>query len=110
MWRMLTSQAKDLQVELLDHASQGDRGSATWRATYTFSQTGRRVVNLVDSTFRFKDGLIAEQKDHFDFWRWSRQAIGPAGWALGWSPMLKATLRRRARASLDRFLAQQPPT
>jgi len=108
MWRMLTAQATDLKVELLDRSTRDDRGAATWRATYTFSQTGRRVVNLVDSSFRFDNGLIAEQRDEFDFWRWARQALGPLGLCLGWSPLVRGTVRRRARASLDRFLASHP--
>jgi hypothetical protein len=107
MWRMLTGQAHDLQVELLEHATKEDRGAATWRATYTFSQTGRKVVNLVDSSFRFDGGLIAEQRDDFDFYRWSRQALGPMGMLLGWSPIVKAAVRKRARASLDRFMGQR---
>src|SRR5438094_10476134 len=47
MWRMLTGQAKDLEIELKEHDARGDRGSARWLATYTFTQTGRRVVNDV---------------------------------------------------------------
>ena len=56
MWRMLTGQAKDLRIELLDHDTQGERGSAHWRAHYTFSQTGRPVINDVRASLRFADG------------------------------------------------------
>ena len=56
MWRMLTGRAKDLEVELLEREADGERGSARWRATYTYSQTGRPVVNDVRGTFRFADG------------------------------------------------------
>ena len=107
MWRMLTSQASDLRVVLLDHQADGDRGSARWRAHYTFSQTGRPVVNDVRASFRFADGLIADHRDEFDFHRWARQALGPAGLLLGWTPVLKAAVRRRARANLDEFLARE---
>ena len=51
MWRMLTGQAKDLRIELIDHDTQGERGSAHWRAHYTFSQTGRPVINDVQASF-----------------------------------------------------------
>ena len=47
MWRMLTERGTDLRVELLERSVDGDRGSARWRAHYTFSQTGRPVVNDV---------------------------------------------------------------
>ena len=107
MWRMLTGQAKDLGVELLEHdADDSDGGSARWRATYTFTQTGRPVVNDVRATFRFRDGLIADHVDDFSFHRWSRQALGPVGTLLGWTPILKRATQRKARASLDRYMRQ----
>jgi ketosteroid isomerase-like protein len=104
MWRMLTGQAKDLQIELLSHEADGSSGYANWRATYTFTQTGRPVVNNVRASFRFADGLIAEHRDVFDFYTWARQALGPTGMLLGWTPMVRATVQGRARASLDKFL------
>jgi ketosteroid isomerase-like protein len=106
MWRMLTGQAKDLRVELLEHEADDDRGSAHWRAHYTFTQTGRPVVNDVHASFRFADGLIAEHTDDFGFHRWARQALGPPGLLLGWTPVLRAATQRRARASLDAFMAK----
>jgi hypothetical protein len=105
MWRMLTGRADDLEVELLDHEADGDRGSARWVAHYTFTQTGRPVKNCVHASFRFADGLIAEHRDEFDFHRWSRQALGTPGLLLGWTPLLRAAVRRRARAGLDEFMA-----
>jgi ketosteroid isomerase-like protein len=105
MWRMLTGRADDLKVELLEHEAEDDRGSARWVARYTFTQTGRPVENEVRASFRFADGLIAEHRDEFDFHRWSRQALGTPGLLLGWTPLLRAAVRRRARASLDEFLA-----
>jgi ketosteroid isomerase-like protein len=105
MWRMLTGQAKDLRIELLSHGAEGSTGYANWRATYTFTQTGRAVVNNVRASFRFAGGLIAEHRDVFDFYTWSRQALGPTGMLLGWTPMVRATVQGRARASLDKFMA-----
>jgi SnoaL-like domain len=105
MWRMLTGRADDLKIELLEHEADGDRGSARWLAHYTFTQTGRPVRNDVRARFQFSDGLIAVHCDEFDFHRWSRQALGTAGMLLGWTPILRASVRRRARASLDEFMA-----
>lgn len=107
MWRMLTSGADDLEIELREHEADGERGSAHWIARYTFSQTGRPVVNDVRASFRFADGLMAEHVDEFDFHRWARQALGPPGLLLGWTPIVRNAVRRRARASLDEFLAAQ---
>jgi ketosteroid isomerase-like protein len=105
MWRMLTGRAKDLRVELLEREATGDRGSARWRAHYTFTQTGRFVVNDVRASFRFSDGRIVDHRDEFDFHGWARQALGLPGLLLGWTPLLRSSVRRRARAGLDEFRA-----
>jgi SnoaL-like domain len=110
MWRMLTGRADDLKIELLEHEADDDRGSARWIADYTFTQTGRPVTNDVRATFRFAQGLIAEHRDDFDFHRWSRQALGTPGLLLGWTPILRASVRRRARAGLDEFMAGEVHT
>ena len=106
MWRMLTGRSEDLRVELREHHADDATGSAHWRATYTFTQTGRPVVNDVHARFRFKDGLIAAHRDDFSFHRWSRQALGTPGLLLGWTPVLRGATQRKARASLDQYLAR----
>ena len=105
MWRMLTERSEDLSVELADHEAGDDSGSAHWIARYTFGQTGRPVVNDVHARFRFADGRIAEHVDEFSFYAWARQALGPPGLALGWTPLLPRLLRRRALDDLERFSA-----
>ena len=105
MWRMLTSRAKDLSVELVSRDADRVPGRRTGFAHYRFAQTGRPVVNDVHSQFRFVDGLIAAQVDDFDFHRWSRQALGLPGLLLGWTPMLRGSVQRKARAGLDKYLA-----
>jgi ketosteroid isomerase-like protein len=102
MWRMLTSQASDLRVVLDEH----DDTSARWTARYTFGQTGRPVVNRVHATFAFDDaGLITSHTDRFDFHRWARQALGPTGLLLGWTPIVRNAVRQRADRSLEKFMA-----
>jgi ketosteroid isomerase-like protein len=105
MWRMLTGRAKNLEVTLSEHEASDSRGSAHWLADYTFS-TGRRVHNDVRAEFRFERGLIAEHRDSFSFYAWARQALGPVGLALGWTPVLRGKVQRQARQGLDEFLAQ----
>jgi ketosteroid isomerase-like protein len=103
MWRMLTRTARDLKVELAEH----DERSAHWIATYTFSATGRPVVNDVHATFKIQDGLIVDHVDAFSFWKWSRQAIGTKGLLLGWTPFLRAKVSGTAKAGLDKFIAKE---
>ena len=103
MWQMLTEGAGDLRVELLEHEADEERGSAHWRAHYTFTQTGRPVINDIHASFRFKDGKIAEHRDEFSFHRWARQALGPMGLLLGWTPLVRSKVRGQAGARLEQY-------
>ena len=107
MWRMLTGTARDFSLELLEHDADAATGRAHWRAHYTFSQTGLPVVNDVHAAFRFADGLIVDHVDTFDFSRWAGQALGIRGRLLGWTPFLRSAVRARARAGLERFVANE---
>ena len=110
MWKMLASApGSDLRVELLEHDAAADRGNAHWRAHYTFSESGRPVVNDIRAKFRFRDGLIVEHKDEFSFHRWARQALGPVGLILGWTPIVRSAVRRKAAAKLAQFAAPGGP-
>jgi hypothetical protein len=104
MWTMLTGNADDLSVVVRDVTADDETGSAHWTATYTFSATGRKVVNEIDASFRFRDGKAVEHNDRFSMWRWSRQALGPAAFALGSNPVGQMLIRRRARGQLDAYM------
>jgi len=103
MWRMLTARADDLEVVLDEAHSEGDTGRAHWTATYTYTQTGRPVVNRIEARFRFAGELIAEQVDSFSLRHWARQAIGPRTVLLGLTPLLGVAVRKQARGRLDQF-------
>ena len=103
MWRMLTSRAKDFSVVFDQVRADVRSGSAHWVATDLFSQTGRTVVNDIQARFVFRDGLICEHHDHFDLWRWSRQALGAKGLLLGWTPMVQNAIRGQAQKGLKTF-------
>jgi uncharacterized protein len=105
MWKMLTSRGADLRVEFSNVSADAASGSADWQAWYSFSATGRPVHNIINARFRFADGLIVEHVDTFNFWRWSRQALGTVGVLLGWSPMLRAKVRSEAARALDRYVS-----
>ena len=110
MWRMLCSatRAKGADVWQLEVRDITDR-SAHWEAHYRFSATGRMVHNIIEADIQCgPDGLIQRHRDSFDFWRWSRQALGTPGLLLGWTPFLRAKVRATAAGNLQKFLAAPP--
>ena len=108
MWQMLTENPGDLKIELLEHEADDERGSGHWQADYLFSQTGRSVHNDIRAEFRFRDGLISEHHDSFDFHRWAGQALGPMGKLLGWTPIVRNGVRKKAGERLDEYVAAHP--
>lgn len=105
MWRMLTSRAKEFSVRFDNVRADERAGGAHWVATYLFSQTGRTVVNDIQARFVFRDGKICEHHDHFDLWRWSRQALGAKGALLGWTPFVQNAIRAQAQKGLKAYQA-----
>jgi hypothetical protein len=127
MWEMLVSRAKGMELSFSnvsgDEGNGGDArnrsdarnsdgysyGSCDWTAVYTFSATGRKVVNIVKAHFTFKDGKIIEHHDDFNLWRWSAQALGLPGQLFGWTSLLQNSIRKKARVSLEKFMGSKVP-
>ncbi|MEM1207143.1 MAG: nuclear transport factor 2 family protein [Acidobacteriota bacterium] len=107
MWAMLCERGEDLQLDYDSVVADDTTGSARWRARYTFGRTGRAVDNRIQASFEFRDGAIVRHRDDFDFYRWSRMALGAPGWLLGWTPLLRAKVQGQAGAQLDRYLKRR---
>ncbi len=107
MWRMLCGRSTDLEVKATVLEASQTAGAVHWDAWYTFGATGRKVHNSIDARFAVKDGKIVEHRDSFDLWRWSRQALGPLGLLLGWSPLVRNKVRAQAAAGLKAFRAKK---
>lgn len=104
MWHMLCENAKDFSLQFSEVSSAGEKGKCRWDAWYIFSKTGRKVHNIIHADFRFKDGLILEHTDSFNFWRWGRMALGISGVLLGWAPFLQNKVQATALKSLNKFM------
>ena len=104
MWTMLCSTAKNFELAYSRVQANDRTGKAHWEAQYDFSATGRRVHNKIDAEFEFQDGKIIKHTDTFDFWKWSSQALGPAGTVLGWTPFLRNKIQKQAREKLASFM------
>lgn len=105
MWRMLCARAKDFSLTYQVLEADDQQGRARWVATYLFSATGRTVENHIEARFRFADGKIIEHRDHFDLWRWMRQALGAKGLLLGWLAPVQAAVGKQAMAGLRAWQA-----
>lgn len=104
MWKMLCSQAKNFELTYGEIEAYDHFGKAHWQASYDFSGSGRRVRNTINSRFVFRDSLIIQQYDDFNFWKWSSMALGPAGLILGWTPILRNKVRQQAATRLHKFM------
>ena len=107
MWKMLTGRAKDLRIEFRDVQANDKSGAAHWEAWYTFS-TGKKVHNIIEAHFEFRDGLIVKHKDTFDLQAWARQALGLVGRILGGTDMIQNKIRATAAGGLREYLAKNP--
>lgn len=104
MWTMLLSRADDLAIDARILEDGATRARAQWTARYTFAATGRHVTNRVHTEMALANGRIVRHVDRFSLWRWAGQALGPSGWALGWSPMLRDRIRAEAGRTLNDFV------
>ena len=104
MWKMLIERSKgNLKIEFYDIEANANSGSAKWVATYNFSATNRKVINDISATFEFKDGLIIRHTEHFDLWKWTRQALGIKGFLLGWTGFMQQKIQQQAIQNLRSF-------
>ena len=105
MWEMLCKNAKGFSltfsdIELLDE----EYATCKWQATYTFSATGRKVVNHVKAYMKLKDGKIIEHSDAFRLSTWIGQALGWKGVLFGWTGFMKKGVQNKGRKNLLKYM------
>ena len=105
MWEMLCKNAKDFSLTYGNIKNLGDDYyTCDWVANYTFSQTGRKVVNNVKAHMKLQNGQITEHSDAFSLHKWSTQALGFSGWLLGWNSFFQRKIKNKARRNLMKFV------
>ncbi|TXD71841.1 nuclear transport factor 2 family protein [Aequorivita antarctica] len=109
MWRMLcqAQQGKEFKVKTSNIEYTPKAGKARWEAYYTFSKTGRKVHNVINASFKFKDGKIINHIDRFSLHRWAKQAMGFKGFLVGWTGFFKKKLNNQTRFLLSEFEKKQ---
>ena len=105
MWEMLCTNAKNFSLTYSNITELDDEYcTCDWIATYTFSKTGRTVVNKIKANMRFVNGKIAEHSDAFSIHKWSKQALGFSGWLLGWNSFFQRKIKNGAKRNLLNFM------
>jgi len=108
MWEMLCKNAKDFSlsfsdIELIDN----EYATCKWVASYTFSRTGRKVVNHIKAFMRLQDGKIIEHSDGFRLSTWIAQALGWKGVLFGWMGFMKRAVQKNAKKNLRMFMEKK---
>ena len=105
MWEMLCKNAKDFSLTYSNIQSVDEEYyTCNWTATYTFSKTGRKVVNNIKAFMRIKDGKIIEHSDGFRLSTWIAQAFGWKGFWFGWTSFMKRKVQKAATKNLKKFM------
>ena len=106
MWEMLCKNAKDFSLTYSDiQAIDEEYYTCKWTATYTFSKTGRKVVNQIKAFMRIHEGKIIEHSDAFRLSTWIGQALGWKGILFGWTGFMKRKIQKTARRNLEKSIA-----
>ena len=105
MWEMLCKNATNFSLTYGNIIKLDDEYyTCDWVATYTFSKTGRKVVNSIKANMRFANGEIVEHSDAFSLHKWSSQALGFAGKLFGWNSFFQRKIKNQAKRNLLKFM------
>jgi ketosteroid isomerase-like protein len=104
MWEMLVAAGKDMELKFSNVKGTAQGGSADWVATYTFSRTGKKVINRIHAEFVIENGKITKHTDHFNFYKWAKQSLGTTGLLLGWTSTVRNKVMETAKNNLAAFM------
>lgn len=104
MWHKISE--TDLKATFTVKSADDLTGEADLIDDYTFTDTGRRIHNEINSHFQFQDGLIIAHHDDCNAVKWGQQAFGYwKGLVVGLIPFLRA---HKAKILLEEFIKQHP--
>jgi ketosteroid isomerase-like protein len=108
MWEMLCKNAKDFSLNFSDIELLDDEyATCRWTASYTFSKTGKKVVNKIKAYMKLQNGKIVEHSDAFRLSKWIGQALGWKGVLFGWTGFMKRAVQKNARKNLMNFMEKK---
>lgn len=117
MWHMICE--KGTRIMFRNPTADDSTGSVHWECDYEFKKDEnskpRPIHNVIESRFRFENGLIREQHDTCDFDRWADQALGIVspilevfGTLIGHKDMLHEKVKEAAAKKIADFIALHP--
>lgn len=107
MWLMLMERSKgklDVTFKIIEETDEA--ATCLWEAKYLFGPKKRPIHNKITAHLKFKDGLIIEHIDNFNFWKWAGMALGPTGWLMGFTPFLKNKVRANVKDLLQKYMRE----
>lgn len=109
MWKMLCERGHDLQIQyrIIQIDESNSEVWVRWDAEYTFSKTGRKIYNSVESDLYFEGDKIVRHIDTFNIKNWAGQALGLRGKLLGNTRYFKKKLRQQFNQILDRYIEKK---
>ncbi len=107
MWEMLLGRSKDLTITFSNVEADEFTGSANWVATYSFSRSGRKVINHIHAQFSFAEGKIIKHTDNFNLNKWFIMAFGLKGYLFILLPFLRRKFSNTVKQSLVNYIANR---
>ena len=110
MWSMLMASAarhpEAFQLKYEFVFLEERKAQVHWQASYLYGGS-RQVRNKVLATMSFWDGKIVRHVDGFNFYAWSKQALGLSALVLGWHAKYRSAVQAAAGKQLSIFMGQQ---
>ena len=106
MWRMLTGRAEDLEVTAGRARGRGRPRHAPTGSPTTRSAPGARSTTTSTPSSASRTASSRSTATRSRSTRGRGRRWGPAGLALGWTPIVRARSSSEARAGLDEFLGR----
>ncbi len=111
MWRMrlavMALHRKDMSLSWTVVFCEERKAQVFWEANSRHAG-GRRIRHKALATLAFWDGRIVRHVDGYNFWHWSRQALGITGALLGWHKGYRLAVQAAALRQLTSFMHSGP--
>ena len=106
MWHMICERS-DVKATFSIVQADDIEGRVNLVDDYTFSDTGKPVRNVIESRFRFQDGLIVQHDDVCDPRAWATMALGEGvtGYLAGRIRLMRSL---KAHSKLRKFTRPYP--